>query len=101
KRATLDTKASNRDGTVCGLNLYDCDQDDDGTNELIGPSGEAGLSDSIDYPGKVGGASTSHWIDPSLEGWFNRLGYRQNVPLTTDLDGTYKVTEHDLGYYFM
>jgi iron complex outermembrane receptor protein len=98
KRATLDTEAANRDGTVCGLNLYDCDADDDGTNELIGPPGDPALSDSIRYPGKVGSGSTTRWVDPSLEGWFTALGYR-NVPLTPDLDGTYKVTEHDLGYY--
>ncbi len=98
KKATLDTQASNRDGTVCGLGLFDCDADDDGTNEVSGPAGEAGLSNGVNYPGQVGAGSNTRWTSPTLDGWFERLGYR-DVPLTDDQDGTYKVTEKNLGYF--
>jgi iron complex outermembrane recepter protein len=98
KRATLDTEASNRDGTVCGLGLFQCDADGDMTNEVNGPAGEPGLSSGVKYPGEVGAGSNTRWTTPSVDGWFDRLGYR-NVPLTPDQDGTYKVTEKNLGYY--
>ncbi|HTV25862.1 MAG TPA: TonB-dependent receptor [Polyangiaceae bacterium] len=100
KNATLDTSASNRDGTVCGLDLFECDANGDGMDDpgLFGPPGEAALSDPIHYPGKVGAGSNTRWAAPQLDGWFQRLGY-DNVPLNPDLDGTYKVTEKNLGTY--
>jgi TonB-dependent receptor len=98
KRATVDNEQSNRDGTVCGLGLYDCDADDDGTNELLGAPGSAALSDSVEYPGEVGAGSNTRWTSPSIDAWAESLGY-YNVPLTLDQDSTYKVTEKNLGYY--
>jgi iron complex outermembrane recepter protein len=98
KKATLDTRASNRDGTVCGLDLFECDTDGDGTDDVFGPQGEAALSDAIEYPGKVGAGSNTRWAAPQVDAWFQRLGYG-NVPLEPDLDGTYKVTENNLGTY--
>jgi iron complex outermembrane recepter protein len=98
KKATLDTQASNRDGLVCDLELFECDTDGDGTDDVFGPPGEQALSEAIHYPGKVGAGSNTRWAAPALDPWFDRLGYR-NVPLTPDQDGTYKVTEKNLGYY--
>jgi iron complex outermembrane receptor protein len=98
KKATLDTKGQNRDGSICGLNLYECDSDGDGTDDLIGAPGQAQLSETVNYPGKVGSGSNSTWTTPSIDGWFDSLGY-ENVPLTEDQNNTYKVTEKNLGYY--
>ncbi len=98
KRATLDTRQSNRDGTVCGLELYDCDTDDDGTDDLLGAPGQQALSDAVEYAGEVGAGSSSRWASPSIDRWAATLGY-YDVPLTLDQDSTYKVTEKSVGTY--
>jgi iron complex outermembrane receptor protein len=98
KRATLDTKGQNRDGSVCGLDLYPCDTNGDGTDDLLGAPGQPSLSDVVHYPGKVGAGSNKTWATPSLDGWTRALGY-YDVPLTDDQNNTYKVTEKNLGYY--
>jgi TonB-dependent receptor len=98
KRATLDTKQWNRDGTVCGLGLYDCDTDDDGMDDLLGAPGQAGLSEAVHYPGRVGAGSNTRWTTPSIDGWVDSLGY-YGVPLAQDQDSTYEVTEKNLGYF--
>jgi len=98
EKATLDTKQWNRDGSVCGLGLYDCDTDDDGTDDLLGAPGQQALSEAVHYPGKVGAGSNTRWATPSIDGWAETLGY-YDVPLTEDQDSTYKVTEKNLGYY--
>jgi iron complex outermembrane receptor protein len=100
KQSELDTRASNRDGLVCALGVYDCDTDGDGTDDVFGPPGEAALTDQIEYPGKVGAGSNTRWAAPQIDGWFDRLGYR-DVPLEPDQDGTYKVTENNLGTFLM
>jgi TonB-dependent receptor len=98
KRASLDTKQRNRDGTVCGLDLYDCDTNDDETDDLLGAPGQQALSILVRYPGKVGAGSNRRWASPSIDGWAESLGY-YDVPLSDDQDSTYKVTEKDLGYF--
>jgi iron complex outermembrane recepter protein len=98
KAASLDTVQANRDGTICGLGLYDCDANDDGTNELIGAPGDPALSDSVVYPGEVGAGSNTRWTTPNIDRWADTLGY-YDVPLTPDQDSTYKVTEKNLGFY--
>jgi iron complex outermembrane recepter protein len=98
KRSTLDNKTANRDGTVCGLDLYVCDADGDGTDELTGAPGTAALSDQVEYPGEVGAGSNTRWASPSIDRWTAELGY-YDVPLRDDLDSTYKVTERDLGTF--
>jgi iron complex outermembrane recepter protein len=98
KRATLDTRQWNRDGTVCGLGLYDCDTDDDGTDDLLGAPGQTALSDAVHYRGKVGAGSNTRWASPSIDAWAENLAYYA-VPLTEDQDSTYRVTEKDLGYF--
>jgi iron complex outermembrane recepter protein len=98
KRANLSTVASNRDGTVCGLMLFDCDADDNMMNELLGPPGVQAQSELIEYPGEVGAGSNTRWVSPRIGDAFESLNYRA-VPLTPDQDGTYRVTEKNLGYY--
>jgi len=98
KRATYDTKQSNRDGTVCGLGLYDCDTDHDGTNDVLGPTGDPALSEVVKYAGASGAGSTTSWASPVIDRWVNRLGY-YNAPLVLTEAATNKVTENDLGYY--
>jgi iron complex outermembrane receptor protein len=98
KRASYDTKQSNRDGTVCALNLYDCDTNDDGMNDVIGPPGEPALSELVEYPGGAGPGSTTTWASPAIDGWVDRLDY-YSAPLILTEGATNKVTENNLGYY--
>jgi TonB-dependent receptor len=98
KRSTLDTKQRNRDGTVCGFNLYECDSDGDGTDDLLGAPATAALSDQVTYPGEVGSGSNTRWATPSIDRWASSLGYF-DVPTVEDQDSTYKVTENNIGYY--
>ncbi|MEO8181318.1 MAG: TonB-dependent receptor [Deltaproteobacteria bacterium] len=99
KRASLENKPSNRDGTLCTLNLFECqDTDADGTDDIIGPPGDPALSDLVEYPGEVGAGANSRWTSPSIDDWARALDY-YNVPLTVDQNGTNKVTENNLGYY--
>jgi iron complex outermembrane receptor protein len=98
KGTTFDTKQWNRDGSVCGLGLYDCDTDDDGMDDLLGAPGQPALSDAVHYPGKVGAGSNTRWATPSIDGWAGELGY-YDVPLAEDQDSTYEVTEKNLGYF--
>jgi TonB-dependent receptor len=98
KRMSHDNRQRNRDGTVCGLDLFDCDTDDDGTDDLIGRPAEAGLSSQTRYEGEVGAGSTTRWVSPSIDGWVNELGY-YNVPLNNDLGRTRRVEETNLGTF--
>jgi iron complex outermembrane receptor protein len=98
KRATYETKQSNRDGTVCTLELYECDTNGDGVDDVLGPPGEPALSERVDYPGGVGAGSTTVWTSPTIDGWVDRLGY-ENAPLILTEGATNKVTENNLGYY--
>jgi TonB-dependent receptor len=96
--ARMDTRQDNRDGTICGLMIYDCDADDNGTNELIGAPGQASLSETVDYEGRVGAGTTTRWVVPSIDGWTQALGY-YNVPLKPNLNNIRKVKEETLGAF--
>lgn len=96
--ASLDTAARDRNGTVCALGLYDCDTDDDGMDDVLGPQGTPELTNVYAYPGDVGAGSNRRWASPSLDGWVNTFDY-YNTPLQEDLDSTYTVEEKNLGYY--
>jgi TonB-dependent receptor len=98
KRMVHDTKQQNRDGTICGLNLYDCDPEDDMMNVAIGRPGEAGLTDVTEYEGDTGPGSTTRWASPSIDGWTSALGY-YDVPLRNDLGRIRTVEETTLGTF--
>jgi iron complex outermembrane recepter protein len=103
KVATLDAKQSTRDGLVCGPNkltglLFDCDVDDDGVDELLGPPGEPAFSKLIEFAGDASAGSTVRWASPSIDDWVERLGYN-NVALVPNQTATNEVTEKSLGYY--
>ncbi|MEY4549857.1 MAG: hypothetical protein RL685_6052, partial [Pseudomonadota bacterium] len=98
KRATLQQKQWTRDGTVCGLGLYDCDTDDDGNNDVLGPPADPALTTTVDYQGDVGAGSTTRWPAPVIDGWVDYFDY-YNAPLTTNLGGTNEVAEKNLGYF--
>jgi TonB-dependent receptor len=78
--------------------LYDCDTDDDGTNDVLGPTGDPALSTLVTFDGDAGPGSTTRWASPTIDGWANALGY-YSVPLTVTEAGTNKVTEQNLGTY--
>jgi iron complex outermembrane recepter protein len=98
KHATLEQKQWTRDGTVCGLMLYDCDTDDDGTNDVSGPPADPALTSTVNYRGDTGPGSTTRWPSPDIDGWVDYFDY-YNAPLTVNLGGTNKVTENSLGYF--
>jgi iron complex outermembrane recepter protein len=98
KRAYLQQKQWTRDGTVCGLMLYDCDTDNDGTNDVLGPPADAALTNTVTFQGDVGPGSTTRFPSPVIDGWVDYFDY-YNAPLTTNLGGTNKVVEKNLGYF--
>jgi TonB-dependent receptor len=106
KRATFETKEWNRNGSPCTLlrgpdtteTLYDCDTNDDGTNDVLGPPGDPALSELVEYRGEVGPGSTTSWASPAIDAWANVLGYYDS-PLVITEGGTNKVTENNLGTY--
>jgi iron complex outermembrane receptor protein len=105
KRATFEAREWNRNGTVCGLlrgdtglPLYDCDADDDGTNDVLGPPGDPALSTLVEYGGDAGPGSDTRWASPVIDGWANALGY-YTVPRAVTEGGTNKVRENNLGTY--
>jgi TonB-dependent receptor len=98
KKATLDTEQSRRDGTVCGLGLFDCDPDGDGVNELLGAPGTDALSAPYTYAGEVGAGSDSTWASPDLDGWTDFLGL-YDVPLSVDQGRVRSVEEINKGAF--
>lgn len=98
KKSTMDTEQDRRDGGVCGLGLYDCDTDDDGTDDLLGAPGTAALSDAFRYTGEVGSGSNSTWAAPSLRGWTDSLGV-YDIPLRVDQGRHRAVEEENLGVW--
>jgi iron complex outermembrane recepter protein len=100
KRATYETKEWNRNGTLCGLNIYECDLDGDMMDDpgFLGPPGDPALSEIVNYRGDTGPGSTTRWVSPVIDGWANQLGY-YDVPLAITEGGTNKVTEKNLGTY--
>ncbi|SMF65227.1 TonB-dependent receptor [Alteromonadaceae bacterium Bs31] len=98
KKFTLDTKQDRRDGSVCGLGLYDCDTNDDGEDDLLGAPGTAELSTRFRYEGEVGAGSDTVWAAPSLKGWTEALGV-YDIPLRED-QGRYRdIDEDSLGAF--
>jgi iron complex outermembrane receptor protein len=98
KRATLDVKQSTRDGLVCAFELYECDTDGDGTDDVLGPPGDPARSTLLEFAGDASAGSTTTWASPAIDAWTNALGY-YNVPLTVNQGATNQVTEKSLGYY--
>jgi iron complex outermembrane receptor protein len=100
KRASYETREWNRNGTLCGLNIYECDLDGDGTDDpgFLGPPGDPALSETVDYRGDAGPGSTTRWTSPVIDGWANQLGY-YGVPLAITEGGTNKVTENNAGSF--
>lgn len=106
KRASFEAREWNRNGTVCGLlrgpgsteTLYDCDADDNGMNEVLGPPGDPALSDLVEYKGDAGPGSTTSWASPAIDAWADVLGY-YGAPLAVTEGGTNKVRETNLGTF--
>tara|TARA_R110001599_G_scaffold323327_2_gene534739 strand:- start:2796 stop:5543 length:2748 start_codon:yes stop_codon:yes gene_type:complete len=98
KKFTLDTEQRRRDGTVCGLGLYDCDLDDDGTNDIIGAPGTAALTEQFTYTGETGAGSAKTWASPSLKGWTDLFDY-YSVPLSDDQGRIRAVEEKSMGAF--
>jgi TonB-dependent receptor len=100
KRGSLETSARDHSGMVCALGLFVCDADGDGVNEVLGPPGEPGLTETIQFPGEVGAGTNRSWAAGLPHSWFDRLNY-DSVPLVEDQGAgvAYEVTESNLGYY--
>jgi iron complex outermembrane receptor protein len=103
KRSYLQQRQSLRDGQVCSLPFptpFDCDTDDDGTNDILGPPANAALTTTVDYRGDTGPGSTTRWPSPEIDGWVDYFDY-YNTPLTRNFGGTNKVIEKSLGAFAM
>ncbi|HTV20996.1 MAG TPA: TonB-dependent receptor [Polyangiaceae bacterium] len=98
KRATFESREWNRNGTVCGLNLFECDTNGDGTDDVLGPPGDPALSTIVNYKGDAGAGSTTRWASPTIDAWGDTLGYF-NAPLAVTEGGTNKVRETNLGTF--
>jgi TonB-dependent receptor len=98
KKFTFDTTEALRDTGVCAAGLFDCDTDDDGTDDLYGVPGTAGLTEIYSYEDSVGGNSTTTWAIPSLDGWIDYFDL-PNVPLRPNQGNIRSVEEKDLGVY--
>ncbi len=98
KKFTFKTRQDRRDGSACRPGLYDCDLDDDGTDDVLGPQGTAELSEQYSYGGETGPGSTTTWAAPSLEGWTSALNF-YDFPLSVDQGRHRDVEESNLGVW--
>lgn len=98
KKTTMKTRQDRRDGGVCGLGLFDCDTDNDGTDDLLGAPGTTALSESFTYTGRTGSGSTTTWAAPSLSGWTGFFDL-YNQPLRIDQGRHRDVEEENLGFW--
>jgi TonB-dependent receptor len=97
KKFTFDTTEALRDQGVCAA-LFDCDQDNDGTNELYGVPATGALTEVYNYDDSVAAGSTSAWAVPSLSGWSDFFDL-PNVALRPNQGNIRNVEEKNLGAY--
>ncbi len=97
KRATFQNRNWNRDGTVCALELFECDTDGDGVDDVLGPTGLPDRTSQLEYRGDAGDQSTDAWAVADTDAWVGALGY-YDVPLS-DTFGDERVTENNVGGY--
>jgi TonB-dependent receptor len=100
KKASMDTEAFRRDGAACapGPGGFDCDLDDDGTDDILGPQGTAANSEDYTYGGTVGAGSDTTWTSPSLAAWTSQLDF-YNATARVDQGGTRSVEEKNTGVW--
>jgi iron complex outermembrane recepter protein len=96
ERMSLNTK--NRSGSACRANLFDCDTDGDGMNDVLGPQGRPGNSDAFEYTGRVGGGSNTSWASPNIDRWVNELGF-YDLQANDDRTGIREVSERSVAGY--
>jgi TonB-dependent receptor len=103
KHFAFESSGFRRDRAVCGANaspsdLFDCDVDNNGVNELLGPPGTTALSIIYEYPDDVGAGTSTTWAIPSLSGWSEFFDLPSITPVL-DQGATSEVEEDNLGAY--
>lgn len=98
KKFTFDSWEARRDTGVCAAGLFDCDLDDDGTDDLVGVPATADLSETYTFDDDVGPGSTTTWVIPSLAGW-SAFFPLSSVPAIPNQGSINSVEEEDLGFY--
>ena len=98
KKFNFSSWEARRDNTVCGAGLFDCDTDDDGTDDLLGVPATADLTEVYPYDDDVAGGSTSTWAIPSLSGWSDFFDL-PNVPAIPNEGSINSVEEENIGVY--
>jgi len=96
ERMSLNTK--NRSGSACRANLFDCDTDDDGMNDVLGPQGRPDNSDAFEYTGRVGGGSNTRWASPNIDRWVDELNF-YDLQANDDRTGIREVQERSVAGY--
>lgn len=98
KKFAFDTWEARRDTGVCGAGLFDCDLDDDGTDDLVGVPATADRSIIYEYPDVQGDGSTASWAIPSLDAWIDYFDLF-NLPASPNQGNIRSVEEKNLGAY--
>lgn len=98
KEFNFDTTGTIRDTTVCGANLYECDSNGDGVDDLVGVPATEGLTDVYHFDDRTGGNSTTRWAVPNLNGWIEYFDLF-NLPEVLDLGNVRAVEEKDTALF--
>jgi TonB-dependent receptor len=95
---TFDTNGTIRDTGVCAAGLYECDTDGDGVDDLYGVPATAAMSEIYYHDDRVGGASTTSWVIPSLDAWIDYFDLF-NLPARDDQGNIRSVEEKDTAFW--
>jgi TonB-dependent receptor len=91
---TFDTTEYIRDTTVCGADLYECDTDGDGVDDLFGVPATDAMSEIYYHDDRVGGNSTTSWAIPNLNAWIDYFDLF-NLPAVPNQGNIRDVEEKD------
>jgi TonB-dependent receptor len=98
KKFTFDSWEARRDTGVCSAGLFDCDTDNDGTDDLYGIPATPDLTTIYTFDDDTGPGSTATWAIPSLDAW-NAYFPLSSVPAEESQGSINSVEEEDIGVY--
>jgi iron complex outermembrane recepter protein len=92
RKFTFETWGAQRDSTVCGAELIECDAD------TYGLPATGDLSESYTFEDDVGSGSTTTWVIPNLDAWSDFIDL-SGQPLRPDVGNIRGVEETDHGLW--
>lgn len=98
KEFSYNTTGSQRDTTVCGSDLYNCDTDGDGVNDVLGVPATDAMSDLYTFDDDMGPGSTNTWAVPNLQAWIDYFNLF-SLPARLDQGNTAAVTEENTALF--